>query len=1147
MLELRNSLTRAEHQSTYMNFLIKDEIENGHPNPQALLSDLVARDAVTRHANQLDDQASRWQQRLDSLNQTGILKTIENRLGTVEEYILKMVEQTQGMGNTGQDTALGSILSNLNFIQRAFNETSLAAIRANLREINSAWTRKLLQDLEHVDEDLANTMLAQVDFAAENDYVSSLLNEYHVALERLALLAGVDCSKPSFGFTPRSPVKSLLPIKEYYRDFPDAVRMGLNNTKNLDPYVHKNFGETFRTFLNLRGIDSLNPVVSCDTIREVLWRRKKNQMDIQKDKEVRGLLLNNPDLKNKYLNSRTAAISELFSKPNLAVELDRKIAKAFNSKLWSNKQLMFDRSRSVQPIYRKELVQQLRQTVMNKVLTPTIADLSKKNVNVGMDLPLEITSKPLKLTREVKLKYSLTSRARFFTKKRNLDPLKLHSYAMGNITKEQLYDVDLVMLEEKDPALQDPRLVTADVVTQTAEFGQPLKETPTNLKAVVEVLDTDYFGDYNLPATRTEDLHIRHKFRLYQQFFDGQDQREKKFREAYVEDILTKVEELRGTKLTLDERDVLIDRVVDTYFDYVKGHADNTQRSNPHLARKSVAMSLLDILKLHQSAVGKEVISPYDKDSLEWMADLERISFSKVGALNESLVHRSERAHFIPALINMATCFLTTSEEYKDLVGKLTLSHPSNPLITRINETFYKDLMTVFVRTVMELPTGAEKAYLPLLDGLSNGGKPEDFMKAIDYYLVKNMEFDFLQFTLPSALFHFSYEVLEEFDKLFDSISRLEAVEATGQSALENRRLKIIEYLRSKLHLKEVNFSESAQAVEHLDSIMFDMAEINLKEKKHIHLKKDRVLAFGNRNTSLYLKERDEQSEGNPEDPSLAANQTDTLRTHPHKLATKLSKAITEQNKKKTHRSSLQAIFREQLEEAKNAIHAKPDPSTSYYHAEIVSRYYREKKLNNIGSRRMFVPGSAHLIFELEGLVKKMNEGLLSGIDDDFSELKNLLKETVLTNKQSPEDWIDQRLTEYFEMLFRIREKYQAGISQQDLLALDLEFAQFFKPDRVRAMVRPVEAAPGRSGERQSSLRLPAEPRARTRRESSRRGQVRPQPDAHGLHHATPRRQHHGLQAVPHTLLHDAGQVAFPHQKSRDQQPDPQAKATPRS
>lgn len=1063
MLELRNSLTRAEHQSTYMNFLIKDELDKGHPNPHMLLKDMVARDAVTRHANQLDNQASRWQQRLDSLNETGILKTIENRLGTVEEYVLKLLDQTQGMGNTGQDTALGPVLSSLNFIQRAFNENDIQAIRANLREIDSPWSRQVLQDLEGVDDELANVMLAQIDFASEHDYVTSLINEFYVAVERIAQLAGLDSSKFDLTFSPRSPVKSLLPIKEYYRDFPDAVRMGLNNTKNLDPFVHKNFGETFRTFLNLRGIDTLNPVVTCDVIREVLWRRKKNLLDIQKDKEVRNLLLDNPDLKNKYLRSRTAAIEEFFAKPNAAEELNRKIANAFNNKLWSNKRLMFDRSRSVQPIARKEQVKRLRKTVMDKALTPTVADLLKKNLNAALDLPLEIGSSPHTLTREVKLKYSLNSRARFFTKKRNLDPLKLHSYYNGNITKEQLYDVELAMFEENDPMLKDNRLVTADVVAQTAEYGQPVKESPTNLKAVVEVIDNDYFGDYDLPINRGGDLAIRHKFRLYQQFFDGQDEREKQFREEYVEAILAKVTELRGSELTAEEQEVLSSRVVDTYFDYVKGNADKTQRSNPHLAKKSVAMSLLDILQLHKNSLGKHAISPYERDALGWMADLERISFSKSGALNESIVQRSERAHFVPALVNMATCFLTTSEEYKDLVGRLAAGPSNNSLVTRINDVFYKQLMAEFVKTVFELPTGAEKAYIPLLDGLSNGGRPEEFMKAIDFYLVKNMEFDFLQFTLPSALFHFSFEVLEELDQLYGELSEISSTDQTPEASMDERRLKVVDYLRKKLSLRDMNPAEVAQAVEHLDSIMFDMAEINLKEKKRIHLRKDRVLAYGNRNASLYLQGRDEHSAGNPEDPSLAAHQLDTLRVHPHKLATKLSRAILEQNKKKTQRRSLPATLRKHLEDAKAAANLPPIPSASVDQAESLARYYREKKLNNLGGRRLFVPGSAQLIFELEGLVKKINEGLLSGVDDDFSELKNVLKETVLTNKQSPADWLDQRLTEYFELLFRIRAKYESGISPQDLLALDFEFAQFFTPGRVRAVVGQLKAVAGRA------------------------------------------------------------------------------------
>ena len=1051
---MRDALTRNEYQSTYMNYLIKDEIEKGHSNPFVLLRDSVAKDAVTRHANQLDMVASRWETRLQSMNETGLLKTIENRLGTFEEFVLKIVEESQGIGNTGQDTSLGSVMSQLNNIQRAFNEDRISKIKDNLKEIGSPWCLEIFQKLQEVDEQLADTIIGQIEYATENDYVSCLVNEYNVALKRVGEQTGIDPFVLSGAeYLPRSPIKAMLPIKEYYRDFPDAVRMGLNNYRNCDPFVHKNFGETFRTFLNLRGIDTLNPVVNLDVIREVLWRRKKNLMDVEKEKEVRDLLLNNPDAKNKYLTRRKKAVEEFMSNPKINLELDRRVADAFNNKLWMNKKLMFDRSRSLQPLVRKEKVANLRKLIINTSLTRTLDDLLHTGSGKGFSIPLEISNNPQRISREVNMRHRLKERAAFFKTKRNLNPLKLHSFMNGNIEKADLYDIEMVNVDGQDLGA---RYKTSGVL-------DPKGDEMEGVKIVDEVIEEDYFGNYHLQKYPRADLSQRWQYLLYLDFFRIPDQREEEFRENYIKRVLDTIEKGKGSKLTEESREEIAEKIRDLHFDYTNGSDYPYDRTNPHFMKKNVWSSLNDIFLMHASLTddNKEQV-PVDLKEFEWISDLERMRFDRSAALNEHVrMLREGNDTFVSGLINIATSYLTTSEEYKELVGGLCAVHPSNSLITRINELMYRNLMVKYVEVVSNLPNGSEKNYIPLLDGLANQGKQEEFMKSLDYFLVRNMEFDFMQFSLPSALFEYSFDVLDDFEKLLNDFTRdnesdeKEAAE-TKTSELKFRRKKMLEYLKVKLGIKDINLSEVAEATEYLDQLMFNMAEINLKEKDRIHLKKDRVIAYGSNSNEVLSKKGDSLSEMNPEGRSDDPISKKTVRDFPHKIARRLSKAIENQNAKKKWRTeSFKAASRTALDEAKYGLNEPQDrnPNASYDQMEQVADAYRARKLNNIGNSRILIPGPLSIMLELEGVIKKMNEGILSGIDDDFSELKNILKETVITNNQNEKEWVDQKIMDYFEMLFRIREKYEDQLPNDSLRTFDSEFAEFFTPEKVKEMV----------------------------------------------------------------------------------------------
>ena len=102
---------------------------------------------------------------------------------------------------------------------------------------------------------------------------------------------------------------------------------------------------------------------------------------------------------------------------------------------------------------------------------------------------------------------------------------------------------------------------------------------------------------------------------------------------------------------------------------------------------------------------------------------------------------------------------------------------------------------------------------------------------------------------------------------------------------------------------------------------------------------------------------------------------------------------------------------------------------------------------------RSLISGPALIVFEVEAVLKRFTEGRFSGVDEDFSELNEMLETNFLRTGQDGADWVNQRLVEYFETLFAIRYKFEQHLNNKDLIEYDLKIAEFFTPTSLRLMV----------------------------------------------------------------------------------------------
>lgn len=939
-------------------------------DPSSAILELITKDVLRARANSNEHASigNNWERRLQDLKNLNILHTIENRIGAFEDSILNKVKRDQDNQKASIANDKGEISELASIIRNAFASNDIEVVKCNLRKSKTSWAKKTLDSLEKIDPSLASRILKQIDYATEVDYVSCLINEYETAIDYYA--AETDCKfdKSSRSFKPKSSVKSLLPVREYYREFPDAVRMTLNCTHNSDPFVFKNFSQTVYMYLNLYGIDVINPVTSLDVARDVLWRRQQIQRQINSSDDFKNSILDNHELKATYLESRRSAIDQYVSHEDVEKTVQRAIVTAFNKKFETNQKGLKHKFDKVQVLARKNNIEGLRSKMIEARLAPKTSN--SNNSKVTFQRPMEIVDDPLNIPQEISDKYYISERVDLLKTNYDLDSSKVDDYLKG---KNSHYDLISVKAKNRN---------------QTAIY-----------------ID-NYFRDYIYKPNRIYFIKFRSVFLNNLARGNGEDPREVEFRERYIESqisqILSQIDVPESAKK--EKAEEVRQSLRELLFDYLDDKESLYEYQDPHLARKMEKLDVNNSLTLHHIAKEKTRTSEFsiDAKTLDEISDLTDLRFDRSGNQAE---------------IDLNTQSTTNIEDYirsniinnpflDEKIGWLFTMTSENPVISRVVESSRKLLLALFKKNLQRY--ASDSSFIATSPELRGETSKNQFMSQIDYFLSKNLQLDFFDMISSETLREFSQDCLDSLDDLFEGAYK--DIKTHSQEDWLAKRpmedftdLKEANFTRALSELagvKNISSEQVDDSLKFLDDWLFKLAEIKEEFKQE--------LFDPTKFTSIPDLEESQKISNflkSLEDTSVIKTQT----TKRNKLSNLVERLVKD---RKLRSRILESTTRQQRTIKENMIKCTQiDPSVENYDA-VLKSYQHYKALYNENDK-ILVGGSVSLIFELETVIKQMREGRESGVDDDFSILNKILYESYISPKETPEAWVNSRVSQF--------------------------------------------------------------------------------------------------------------------------------------
>lgn len=934
-------------------------------NPSTALLELTTKELLMDKAHMLEltTVANNWEKRLEELKNYDVLHTIENRLGFFDEFVLELVKKTQDEQNPTIAEEEGQIRQNSGLIKSIFNTDKIDIIIKNLKNSKTAWAQKTLESLENIDPNVANRILQQIDYATHNDYVSCLVHEYHTALKYFTDVTNVRFDLKQQEYIPKSPVKALLPVREYYRDFPDAARMTLNSSHNSCPFVAKNFGGTTNVFLNLHGIDIINPVTDLDVAREVLWRRKSIQREIDLENEQRDDILDNFQLKSAFFEDRREAIEALSTNENFNQIIQEAIADAFNKKLKVTKEMLAHKFKNLQSLIRKDKLSKLRKAIVESKLAPLATDyLSKATINV---YPMEIVDDPLAIDEEVNARYFISQRAELLDMKMKTTPVMIDEYMKGKIS---IYD--MVSIKPVDPN-------------------------------TVQLTTDDYFRDYVYEPNRGYFLKFRKLFLENLFRGNGEDPREVNFRENYINQQITAIMSQLKVDNTHELKEYIESRLRDLLFDYLDGKNSLYEYKDPHLSKKMEPLNIQDSIDLHKlnTSQRRELrLEPKFAEELTEMTDLNLVKSSNIKTLDLLDENQKDLTSYLEANIK-------DNPFLDDKLSLLFENFPKNPVISNLLKESKDLLISTFKKNIQKYNQNSSIRTYPELRGFNGDDLSNKFMSQIDGFLNKNLKLDFFDMVSTESLAEFSEKMLDRLDTLFESaFDNVKNPQYTDflakkyQPDLNKQKESSFREALGKIgKINQVTDVQLEETVKFLDKWLFILGELQYEFKPQ-SFKDVNVLPKDDMDevkmTELLIKKFSTTSAFKP------------ISTQKTKLSKVVARLVEERASKQRLFESQTFVQRELKEKMVQC--TQVDPSVENY--EDVLRTYQGLKANYMENMRSLVYSPSSLIIELETVIKRMREGKESGVYDDFSSLKKILHDSYTKVKESPDSWIENRV-----------------------------------------------------------------------------------------------------------------------------------------
>lgn len=181
----------------------------------------------------------------------------------------------------------------------------------------------------------------------------------------------------------------LLPVKEYFRDFPHNPRCWINEISPSSYFYRRDFELESRTFLNSLGFDIRDYNLEIPVVRQKIYLQEKIKKNENEELNRMTNLANDMASVRIYIKLRNEAISHFISDPeSCQAQVNKLLESKFEQAFTERMQKIRTNSIEAHKIKKRELFREMRDYIEENELIegrPSLESVEKKFVGSKMD------------------------------------------------------------------------------------------------------------------------------------------------------------------------------------------------------------------------------------------------------------------------------------------------------------------------------------------------------------------------------------------------------------------------------------------------------------------------------------------------------------------------------------------------------------------------------------------------------------------------------------------------------------------------------------------------------------------------------------------------------------------------------------------
>lgn len=184
----------------------------------------------------------------------------------------------------------------------------------------------------------------------------------------------------------------MLPVKHYYKEFPDTIRLYINEQSTNQREVRFGWDYDLKEQLRVLGVDIRDTTVEIAKVRDHLSRVLKASRYIQDRAERQLQLAATPKMRQQYLDKMTAAIeAETAQKDQLIKKMNALVQKQFEDAFLNHIKMIYDQCKETRGLEKKrELLKLKRFFLQHRIMEnadKTFGRIIKRVKNFSFKIP----------------------------------------------------------------------------------------------------------------------------------------------------------------------------------------------------------------------------------------------------------------------------------------------------------------------------------------------------------------------------------------------------------------------------------------------------------------------------------------------------------------------------------------------------------------------------------------------------------------------------------------------------------------------------------------------------------------------------------------------------------------------------------------